>query len=48
VAWTVFGDQLANAMSESGKVNFWLIGGAVVLLVAFTLVARRWLAKRLK
>ena len=48
VAWTIFGDQLANAMNESGKVNFWLIGGAVLLLVAFTFVARRWLSKRLK
>jgi phospholipase D1/2 len=47
VAWTVFGDQLANAMEDSGKVNYWLIGGAVVLLVVFTFVARRWLAKRL-
>ena len=48
VAWTIFGDQLANAMDESGKVNFWLIGGAVLLLVVFTFVARRWLSKRLK
>jgi len=48
VAWTIFGDQLANAMNESGKVNFWLIGGAVLLLVVFTFVARRWLSKRLK
>jgi phospholipase D1/2 len=47
LAWTVFGDQLANAMEDSGKVNYWLIGAAVVLLVAFTFVARRWLAKRL-
>ncbi len=47
LAWTVFGDQLANAMEDSGKVNFWLIGAAVVLLVVFTFVARRWLAKRL-
>jgi phospholipase D1/2 len=48
VAWTIFGDQLANAMNESGKVNFWLIGGAALLLVVFTFVARRWLTKRLK
>lgn len=48
IAWTVFGDQIANAMDESGKVNYWLIGGAVVLLVAFTFLARRWLAKRLQ
>ena len=35
-------------MEESGKVNYWMIGAAVVLLVVFTFVARRWLAKRLK
>ena len=48
VAWSVFGDQIANAMDESGKVNYWLVGGAVVLLAAFTFFARRWLAKRLQ
>ena len=46
LAWTVFGDQLASAMDGSGKVNYWLIGGALVLLVAFTFLARRYLAKR--
>jgi phospholipase D1/2 len=46
LAWTVFGDQIANAMDESGKVNYWLIGGAVVLLAVFTFFARRYLAKR--
>jgi phospholipase D1/2 len=48
VAWTVFGDQIANAMEGSGKVNYWLVGAAVVLLIGFTFFARRWLAKRLK
>ena len=48
MAWTVFGDQLANAMEGEGKVNYWMVGAAVVLLVGFTFVARRWLAKRLK
>ena len=48
VAWSVFGDQLAHAMDESGKVNYWLVGAAVVLLAGFTFLARRWLAKRLK
>ncbi len=46
LAWMVFGDQLANAMEDSGKVNFWLIGAAVVLLVGFTFAARRFLARR--
>jgi hypothetical protein len=33
-------------MEDSSKVSWWLIGGALVLLVGFTLVARRYLAKR--
>ena len=45
LAWTVFGDQLANAMEDSNKVNFWLVGAAVILLVGFTVVARKWLVK---
>ena len=46
LAWTVFGDQLTSAMDGSGKVNYWLVGGALLLLVAFTFLARRYLAKR--
>ena len=47
LAWSVFGDQLASAMDGSGRVNYGLVGGAALLLVAFTFAARRWLAKRL-
>jgi uncharacterized membrane protein YdjX (TVP38/TMEM64 family) len=47
-AWTVFGDQIRNALEDSSKVSYGLIGGALVLLVVFTLVARRFLAKRFK
>jgi phospholipase D1/2 len=46
LAWTVFGDQINAAMEDSSEVSWWLIGGALVLLVGFTLVARRYLAKR--
>jgi uncharacterized membrane protein YdjX (TVP38/TMEM64 family) len=45
LAWTVFGDQLINAMDQEGKVNYWLIGAALILLVGFTFAARKWLAK---
>jgi uncharacterized membrane protein YdjX (TVP38/TMEM64 family) len=48
LAWTVFGDQLAHAMEGSGNVSYWLIGGTALVLVVFTVVARRWLAKRLR
>lgn len=46
LAWTVFGDQIGTALEDSSKVSYGLIGGALVLLVAFTLLARRFLAKR--
>lgn len=46
LAWTVFGDQINAAMEDSSKVSWWLVGGALLLLVAFTFLARRYLAKR--
>lgn len=46
LAWTVFGDQISAALDDSAKVSYGLIGGALVLLVAFTFVARHLLAKR--
>jgi len=46
LAWTVFGDQINAALEDSSKVSWWLIGGALLLLVAFTFLARRFLAKR--
>ena len=46
LAWTVFGDQINAALEDSSKVSWWLIGGALLLLVAFTFLARRYLAKR--
>jgi len=46
LAWTVFGDQISAALDDTSKVSFWLIGGAVLLLVAFTFAARHFLAKR--
>jgi len=47
LAWSVFGDQLANAMEGSSKVNYALVAGAALLLAGFIFAARRWLAKRL-
>jgi hypothetical protein len=44
----VFGDQINAALDDSANVSWWLIGGAVLLLVAFTFLARRFLAKRLQ
>jgi phospholipase D1/2 len=46
LAWTVFGDQINAAMEDTSKINWWLVGAALLLLVAFTFLARRHLAKR--
>lgn len=45
LAWTVFGHQIMNALDASGKVNYWLIGAAALLLGGFIYGARRWLKK---
>ena len=46
LAWTVFGDQIMNALDGAGNVNYWLIGAALVLLVGFIFAARWWLKKK--
>ena len=46
LAWTVFGDQIVNAMDDASKVNYWLVGGALVFFVGFIFLARWWLKKK--
>jgi phospholipase D1/2 len=46
LAWTVFGDQINAALEDSAKVSYGLVGGAVVLLAAFTIGARYWLRRK--
>jgi len=46
VAWSVFGDQMMNALEGEGKVNYWLLGGALLLLAGFIYGTRRWLRKK--
>jgi phospholipase D1/2 len=43
LAATVFGNELQSALEDPGKVNYWLIGGALALMVVATLLVRRWL-----
>jgi len=46
LAWTVFGDQIMNALDAESKVNFWLIGAALLFFAAFILLTRRFLKKK--
>jgi phospholipase D1/2 len=46
LAWTVFGDQIMNALDESSKVNYWLVGGVLVLFTAFIFATRHFLKRK--
>lgn len=41
---TVFGDQLETALS-GGDINWWIVGGCATLLVAGTVLVKRWFSK---
>jgi len=43
LAATVFGNQLQAALENPGAINYWLIGGVVLLLIGATWFVRRWL-----
>lgn len=46
IAWTVFGDQITNALEDGSKVSPWMIAVTVAALAAFTFFARRWAQRR--
>jgi uncharacterized membrane protein YdjX (TVP38/TMEM64 family) len=43
LAATVFADQIAAALDDSSRVNWWVVGGVLVVLALGTLAVRRWL-----
>jgi len=43
LAWTVFGEQITHALEDAGKVSYWLLGAAALLLGAFVYLSRRYL-----
>lgn len=43
---TVFGDQLHAALEDPSKINYWVVGGVIVLFVVLTVAMRRWFAKQ--
>lgn len=42
---TVFGGQVQAALEDPAKVNYWLIGAALTLMIVATLLVRRWLIR---
>jgi phospholipase D1/2 len=44
LATTIFGDQLESAFS-GGEFNWWIVGGAVALLVGGSIAVKRWFSR---
>jgi uncharacterized membrane protein YdjX (TVP38/TMEM64 family) len=47
LAATVFGDQIHAALEDPDSVNYWLIGGVVLLFAVLMLIVRRWFKKQM-
>ncbi len=43
---TVFGDQIATALDDPSKINYWLIGGIVLAFAVMTYCVRRWFSRQ--
>ena len=39
---TVFGNQITAMLDDASKVNWWVIGGVIVVFVAMTWAVKRW------
>jgi phospholipase D1/2 len=42
-ATTVFGQQISAGLRNSGEINYWVIGGVVLLLAVGTWLVKRWM-----
>jgi len=45
LATTIFGDAIETALTGTGDVNWWLVGGAVALLVGGIVAVKRWFVR---
>jgi phospholipase D1/2 len=42
---SVFGSQLATALEDVGRVNYWILAAVIIVLAGITIAAGRWVAK---
>jgi len=45
LATTVFGGQIAAALEDPGRINWWLVGAVVAAFVGLSVAVGRWFAK---
>ena len=43
---TVFGDQIATALENPSKINYWLVGAVSIAFIALTYFVHRWFARQ--
>jgi uncharacterized membrane protein YdjX (TVP38/TMEM64 family) len=43
---TIFGDQMATALEDVSKINYWVVGAAAVVFVVIIYFVRRWFTKQ--
>jgi phospholipase D1/2 len=46
LATSVFGHQLSAALEDPSVINWWIVGGVLLALVALTYCVRRWFSER--
>lgn len=46
LATTVFGDQIATALEDPSKINYWVVGAVVIAFVAMTYFVKRWFSRQ--
>lgn len=46
LATSVFGDQIATALEDPSKINWWIVAGVVLAFAVFTYFVRRWFASQ--
>ncbi|MGZ5178391.1 MAG: TVP38/TMEM64 family protein, partial [Burkholderiales bacterium] len=45
LAMTVFANQIEVALENPERINYWIVGGLIAVLVTLTFAARRWMLK---
>ena len=46
LATTVFGAQIAAALEDASKLNYWVVGGVLLVFAVMIFFVRRWFAKQ--
>ena len=46
LAATVFGHQIVRALEDPAGMNYWIVGGVIIVFAAFTYFVGRWASRQ--